>query len=92
MNNDVNKWLKEDHEYCVNLTKEIAQDFYDAVVPLTPVRTGHLRDGWKIETSETGSSVSNDVDYLQYVNDGTKYIKPKRFIEVAWQQTLDKIK
>ena len=92
-NDDPMKWKKENEKYCQDLTNDLAQTFYDTVIPLTPVKTGRLRAGWKLEKSSDPENpytqVSNDVPYLSYVNNGTRTIKPRRFIEIAFQRALD---
>lgn len=92
-NDDPAKWKKENEKFCKDLTKDLANSFFNAVVPLTPVRSGRLREGWKIQASldpaKPSAQVTNDVPYLQYVNNGTKYIKPRRFIEIAFQRALN---
>ena len=86
MNKDAFKWAKENEEFITSLTEGYAEDFLQEVKKLTPVKTGRLRDGWKREKN----IVTNDVPYLQYVDQGTRYIKPRRFIEAAFQRVISK--
>lgn len=42
----------------------------------TPVNTGKLRDGWKIQ----GDNIINDIEYCEYVEFGTIKQRPVGFI------------
>ena len=57
--------------------------FYDFVRDLTPVKTGKLKSSW----TKSDEGVSNNCDYLYFVNNGTRFIKPRRFIERAQIKT-----
>ena len=43
----------------------------------TPVLTGKAADGWKRENN----SIVNEVEYIDYLNDGSSQQAPARFIE-----------
>ena len=85
MNKDAFKWAKENEEFITSLTEGYAEDFLQEVKKLTPVKTGRLKAGWKRDKN----IVSNDVPYLQYVDQGTRYIKPRRLIEAAFQRIIN---
>lgn len=86
MNKDAKKWAEENREFIDSITEGYAEDFLQEVKMLTPVKSGRLRAGWKREKN----IVKNDVPYLQYVDQGTRYIKPRRFIEAAFQRVISK--
>ena len=77
--------------FSITLTKDTAILFYDEVKRLTPVRTGTLRDGWNLYTDSNMGTVTNDVEYLPYVNYGTSRQEGKFFIEEALQNTMMKL-
>jgi hypothetical protein len=46
----------------------------DDVRSATPVKTGKLRDGWRADVTDDDAEVSNDVDYAEHVDEGTKHM------------------
>ncbi len=84
---EVQKYNKLQQSRLTQLADAVATDFYNIVREMTPVRTGRLRDGWQKE----GLDVTNDVEYLSYVNDGTTRQLPQRFVERAKAETLQRI-
>lgn len=49
----------------------------------TPVDTGLARDSWKTETVGKTIRISNDVEYLKYLNEGSSKQAPAHFVEKA---------
>ena len=43
----------------------------------TPIDTGEARDGWYIE----GSTIKNDVEHIEFLNNGSSEQAPVHFIE-----------
>lgn len=85
MNKDEYEWAKENKAWTQSLEEEYAKAFLEEVKKLTPVKTGRLKAGWRRDKNV----VSNDVEYLEYVDQGTRYIKPRRFIEAAFQRVMN---
>jgi hypothetical protein len=55
---------------------QIADDFVVAAKQNTPVRTGVARSGWKSRKEAHGATVENRVPYVQYLDQGTKRMRP----------------
>lgn len=53
-----------------------AAEFLERVQQKTPVLTGRLRDGWVADVNGTELIVSNDVEYAEYIENGTPHIAP----------------
>ena len=51
------------------------------LVAATPIDTGKARSSWNVEKKDKGFDVKNDVDYIQYLNQGTSKQAPSHFIE-----------
>ena len=51
------------------------------LVAATPIDTGKARASWSVEKRADVYDVKNDVDYIQYLNQGTSKQAPSRFIE-----------
>lgn len=49
----------------------------EALKEATPVDTGKARDGWY----SSGKTIKNDVEYVEYLNEGSSQQAPSHFIE-----------
>ncbi len=47
----------------------------------TPIDTGEAREGWKLSGSGDKRIISNDVEHLRYLNEGSSRQAPSHFIE-----------
>ena len=47
----------------------------------TPVDTGLARDSWKAVEKKRSIEISNDVEYLKYLNEGSSKQAPSHFVE-----------
>lgn len=47
----------------------------------TPVDTGLARDSWKATEHKHSVVISNDVEYLKYLNEGSSKQAPSHFVE-----------
>jgi hypothetical protein len=75
--------LLEDYQTFI---RELAEDTLKAAQKFTPVRTGRARDGWEAKVSvpdnfrQSKSNdnfvVSNKVPYVEYLDKGTRKMKP----------------
>jgi hypothetical protein len=61
------------------IKQKTIQELLDTLRETTPVDTGRARDGWYF----TGSSIRNDVEYIDELNQGTSRQAPAHFIEKA---------
>ena len=52
-----------------------------SLVEETPIDTGEARRGWKIVKTESGFRITNDVDYINELNEGSSQQAPSNFIE-----------
>lgn len=57
----------------------------------TPVVTGKLRDGNKMQVSGLTLELSNDVEYAAYVNGGTSRQRAQPFFDNAVESTAQKL-
>ena len=53
----------------------------------TPVDTGRARDGWKGHVKGNIAEVTNDVEYIDHLNNGSSSQAPRFFIEKAILET-----
>jgi hypothetical protein len=74
----VNLDLKKALEKTLNARKEKKlESIVSALKGATPVDTGNARDHWKVE----GNSIINEVEYVEYLNEGSSQQAPVNFIE-----------
>jgi HK97 gp10 family phage protein len=59
------------------VSKLMVRDLKEA----TPVDTGLARDSWKTTERKKSIEVSNDVEYLKYLNEGSSKQAPSHFVE-----------
>jgi len=60
-----------------------SQEGLNAVTEATPVDTGAAKASWGLIISGDQVKLTNDKDYIFYVNYGTSEIQPRHFIEDA---------
>ena len=67
----------------------VMEEIYNQIVEATPVRTGFAQSQWKYE--ETGSSVdiSNDCEYISYLEDGWSDQAPDGMVGPAMDNLPD---
>lgn len=68
---------------------EVSKDILKSVKDLTPVDTGKARNGWEIEESQNGALITNDVDYIEYLEYGTKHQRAYAMVRLT-MQNIDK--
>jgi len=47
----------------------------------TPIDTGEARDGWEMKPTPTGFALTNDVEHVKFLNEGSSQQAPSYFIE-----------
>jgi len=58
----------------------------------TPVDTGVARAGWQYKkVSDNEHTLINNVDYIEYLNQGTSKQSPKKFVEKAIQKNIKEL-
>ncbi len=62
---------------------EFAQEFEDRVAQRTPVDTGLLRNSWETHVSASEITISNDVEYAGFVEDGTEHMEGAHMIKTT---------
>lgn len=72
-----NKFLKDFDDAVASARKGRIPSLVAALRAATPVDTGNARDGWK----SSGSTIYNEVDYIDNLNSGSSKQAPTRFIE-----------
>jgi len=51
------------------------------LVEATPIDTGQARASWNVDKRDDIYNVKNDVEYIQYLNEGSSKQAPSHFIE-----------
>lgn len=70
--------ILKDFDVAVSQSKDkVMKELVERLQENTPVDTGEARDGWRIE----GSSIVNDVEHIQKLNEGSSQQAPSHFIE-----------
>ena len=70
--------LKTQKTAAIKIQKELTLlSLVESLKRATPVDTGKARDGWHQEKD----TIINDVDYIEYLNDGSSQQAPAYFIE-----------
>ena len=80
-------------DWVVDNVNDLADDIYDGVRKRTPVRTGTAKAGWEKQyTKEVGDSgsVANDVDYINYLEDGTVKMAPVNMAKATLNEVVNK--
>lgn len=54
---------------------------------LTPVRTGEMKRGWRV----SGHSLRNDVRHAAFIDQGTRFIRPRRISVQAARRIEDEL-
>jgi len=70
--------LEEFEESIKKAKKKVIKKTVKALKEATPVDTGKARDGWHLGEKD---EIVNDVEYIDYLNDGSSKQAPKHFIE-----------
>lgn len=68
----------------VQFTNAVAADLHSELQDETPVRTGNLRNGWRLQVTTAATApalVVNPVEYGPYVNYGTSRMRGRFFLE-----------
>jgi HK97 gp10 family phage protein len=58
----------------------------------TPIDTGRARSSWKTAKAGDDWTVSNNVDYIEYLNEGSSQQAPENFVEKAVQKVVKNFK
>lgn len=70
-----------------------ARELYVNLYKRTPIDTGNARGGWHINLMKNGNyQVANDVEYVQYLEDGHSQQAPRGFQNQAIRETRSDIK
>ena len=76
-------------EHLEGVSEELGIDLYRRLWEATPVRTGYARSRWTLEFEDDGRmELTNDTDYLIYLNNGTSEQAPAGFIQDAVATSL----
>lgn len=66
--------------------EDACQEAFDDIVSRTPVDTGTCAAGWDIRFSSGECTITNDVEYTSYLEEGHSKQAPSGFVE----RTLDR--
>lgn len=61
----------------LEFNQAFAREFVISVQQKTPVRTGVLQAGWQSSADINSIEIWNDVDYAEYVENGTPFQAPQ---------------
>lgn len=80
-----NNWNMEEKlpELERNVIKIASKIGLGEVTKLSPVDTGNMRDSWRSMEIGNVCKLFNSAEYTRYVNDGTRYMKGRHFVEKA---------
>lgn len=82
---NIDKLIDALEEFSVEFANDIIDELYDEIKENTPVKTGRAKAGWDKteELKKLGGtrSVGNEVDYVKYLEDGTRYIAPRNMVK-----------
>jgi len=54
----------------LGVVQDTADDVLEDIKEIWPVDTGESRAGWQVEMGSSSVTISNDVDYVPYINGG----------------------
>jgi len=74
------------------LPEQVANEFISTLNDYTPVRTGTLQQGNRYVIEGTTIKIINEVEYFDYVNQGTAHIRPRLFVDSALNEMDQVIK
>lgn len=63
----------------------VMDDLFRLIVDATPVRTGYAQSQWKLD----GTTISNDCDYISFLEDGWSDQAPDGMVAPALEQLSD---
>lgn len=61
--------------------RKISRKLFEDLKDKTPVDTGLARDSWVFTEKDKRFDITNDVEYIKYLNQGSSQQAPARFIE-----------
>lgn len=64
------------------LIEYVTEELFTRIVRRTPVDTGKAADGWQID----GTSITNDVEYIQYLENGHSDQAPIGMIRISLEE------
>jgi len=69
--------------------RQISRRVLKNVKRRTPVRSGTLKKGWYLEFVKEGGTLTailhNDVDYVMYVERGTRHMRGQKMVEATFR-------
>jgi len=81
---ELRREIKATNKY---FASEFADEFLERVKRKTPVRTGRLQAGWAADVEEEEISIYNDVEYAEYVEDGTERMSGAHMLKATAAET-----
>lgn len=68
------------------LVQEVAQEIKQRVQRRTPVRTGNARDGWEVQIEGSSARITNEVEYVHFLENGTYKMAPFYMVRTTMQE------
>ena len=66
-----------------DFAEEFAEEFKRRVKARTPVDTGRLKAGWETKVTDDEITISNDVEYAGFVEDGTEHMSGAHMLKTT---------
>lgn len=69
--------------------QSLCDDIYNEIIDNTPVDTGYAQSRWEINfINDNTCEISNDCDYISYLEDGHSKQAPNGMVDIALQKFL----
>ena len=69
--------------------QSLCEDIFNEIVDTTPVDTGYAQSRWEINfPNDNTCEISNDCDYISYLEDGHSKQAPNGMVDIALQKFL----
>jgi len=69
--------------------QSLCDDIYNEIIDNTPVDTGFAQSRWEIDfINDNTCEISNDCDYISYLEDGHSKQAPNGMVDLALQKFL----
>ena len=79
---------KEFDRAVAELMGKVGQEMVSRIERRTPVDTGHAKDNWELSNvSKDGFEISNAVEYVPYLEEGTSTHKPHHMVRLTMEES-----
>ena len=89
---DIEKAGKNINDVLNSSVKKIAVDTESNLKQITPVDTGRARSGWNTVEVNKGYKISNNVPYINKLNNGYSKKAPANFVQISIKRAVESFK